>query len=117
MAERGRRYRGIKRRDTNHAATVKLLEQLPGLQVLDCSQFGDSYPDLELGAHGHWLKLELKFGRGDLRDGQRDFVRDARGPVAVCWSELEALELASAFVSWAARAPRFSFPGAGGNCG
>lgn len=112
--ERGHRYRGIKRRDTNHADIVAMLASVPGLQVIDCSQFGDSFPDLMLGIAGHWLLLELKFGKGTLREGQVDFATDAQGPVAVAWSSDEVLGLVLAWRTWAIHSPRFVYPQPGG---
>lgn len=117
MAERGHRYRGIKRRDTNHPEIVTMLGDVPGLQVIDCSQFGDDFPDLMLGIAGHWLLLELKFGRGKLREGQALFAADAQGPVAVAWTRGEVLDLVLSWRTWAIHSPRFTYPQAGGNCG
>lgn len=113
--ERGHRYRGIKRRDTNHAEIVALLGDIPPLQVIDCSQFGDDFPDLQLGAYGHWLQLEIKFGRGKLRPGQETYAREAKGPVVACWTVAEVLEVVTAWLRWAANTPRFRRPGGAEN--
>ena len=66
------------RRDSVHAEIVETLEAL-GCSVRDCSQLGDSGPDITVGLCGHDFPVELKSENGQLSDAQVEWNQAWRG--------------------------------------
>src|SRR5688572_10441751 len=77
-----------KRTDKGQAAIVEELRKR-GVQVILTSALGNNFPDLLCGYSGRWILMEVK-GDGCLDRGQLEFLRDARGPVAVVTNAEEA---------------------------
>lgn len=76
-----------KRTDKNQASIVADLRKA-GIQVI-VTNMGDNYPDL-MCARYQWVLVEIKQPDGSLDRGQLEFLRDARGHVAVATTFTEA---------------------------
>ena len=87
-----RRSRYGNRTDANQADIIEELERLPGCQVIDLSAVGSDVPDLLVGFRRQWVLMEVKTANGELSPGQEEFKRDARGPVVVVRSPVEAVD-------------------------
>lgn len=76
--------RYARRRDANHSALSKALQQL-GCSVVDLSHAGiPGWPDVAVGACGVTYLVEFKnpesrYGRAGLNDNQQAFARDWKG--------------------------------------
>ena len=79
-----------KRTDKNQASIVADLREA-GIQVI-VTNMGDNYPDL-MCARYQWVLVEIKQPDGNLKRGQLEFLRDARGYVGVATNFAEAYRL------------------------
>ena len=83
-----------KRTDGNQKSICESLKKC-GVQVIDCSNLGNSFPDLLLGFGGTWSLLELKvLDGGTLSRGQIKFLSQANGYVGLADTFEGALRLA-----------------------
>lgn len=78
--------------DTNQPAIVHGLRKA-GLSVAITSSLGDGFPDLVVGRAGVTYLLEVKHGKGDLTDDEREFSERWQGHYAIVRSVAEAYEV------------------------
>ena len=79
------------RRDNNHAEIADQLKQL-GFSVLDLSQLGGGCPDMLIARNGITMMVEVKSGKGKLREGQLIFAGEWRGHICAAWSVDDVLD-------------------------
>ncbi len=75
--------------DGNHSMLLKLARSLGGV-VVDTHLAGNGAPDAFVWTFGHgWLAVEIKSGRGKLRQAQSDLAQQC--PVVVWRTEADVL--------------------------
>ena len=81
-----------RKKDNNHNEIQQALTAA-GTRCVDCSRFGDGFPDILVEVRGRFILLEVKQGKADLTDAERvmhAFL--AHGPIHVVRTVDEALD-------------------------
>lgn len=78
--------------DANQPDIVKALRRA-GATVKIMSNLGDGFPDIGVGFRGKNFLMEVKDGKNDLTQDQREFFDTWRGQVVVVRSPADALRV------------------------